>query len=434
MPRATDRILRLAACLSLAASALPAQERDAFEEPPIRYSATEPNDAVTRLNRAIGDRADEIRAWPARRRLEWVLAQLGVAPESQILVFGKTSLQRRIISPSNPRALYFSDDAYVGWVPGGMMEVTVFDPVLGATFYQIDPEVPGPLIRRSGECLLCHKAHESTPTLRARSIFAAADGEPLGGSSSANIEPSTPLAERWGGWYVTGRAGAAFRHRGNVTGESTEVLAAAPRGEVLASLPASAHPEAYPCPTSDVVALLVHDHQVHVHNVLLAASQQSRLALQRWPVMREVLRLPPDAPPSGSCVVVLDSQARKVTDALLCVGESAFPAGGVGGHGAFEAAYRAGRRPDAQGRALRDLDLTTRLFRHRCSPLVYAESFRSMPDELRSRVLRRLSEGLSAEVAPEGFRHLPDAERRAIREILAATLPGFPASAEKVSR
>lgn len=417
----------------LAAGRVAAQDRDAFEGPPIRYSETLPDDAVTRLNRLVAGRADEMRGWDERRRLAWVLDQLGVPAASQLLVFSKTSLQRQDIGPGHPRALFFSDDAYVGWVPGGMMEITVFDPVLGATFYQIDPSARGPLAQRSAECLLCHRAHESAPSLRARSVFPDRQGEPLGGSSAANIEPSTPLEARWGGWYVTGRPGM-LRHRGNVTGDTLEALSGAPAGRVLAELPAAANPGLYPRPTSDVVALLVHDHQVHVHNVLLSAALQSRLALHRWPFMREVLRLPADAPPAGSCLVVLDSQARKVTDALLCVGESAFPEDGVGGHGDFEAAYRAGRRPDPLGRSLRDLDLSTRLFRYRCSPLVYAESFRAMPEELRSRVLRRLADGLSAKVAPEGFQHLPDAERRAIREILEATLPGFPAIAAKAGR
>lgn len=44
-----------------------------------------------------------------------------------LLVFSKTSLQINPISPSNPRALYFSANAYVGWVPGGMIEAIVFD-------------------------------------------------------------------------------------------------------------------------------------------------------------------------------------------------------------------------------------------------------------------------------------------------------------------
>jgi hypothetical protein len=335
-----------------------------------------------------------------------------------------------LISPTNPRALYFSDEAYVGWVPGGAVEITVFDPVLGATFYVVDAQQPetAPLIARSPECLLCHAHHDHTPSLRTRSVFPDAAGEPLAGSGSANVEPATPLAERWGGWYVTGRT-AGLRHRGNVTGQTTEDFTgdAGLRGEVRATLPPGPDGARYPRATSDIVALLMHDHQVHVHNVLCAANQQARIALFRWPAMRELLQLPADSAPAGSCLVVLNSQAEKVIAALLCQGEAAFPAGGVQGDGAFERAYAATRRADARDRSLRDLDLRTRLFKYRCSPLIYARTFEAMPKELRTVVLRRLSVGLrAAQPAPE-FAHLPADERQAIHEILTATLPGLPA-------
>ena len=81
----------------------------------------------------------------------------------------------------------------------------------------------------------------------------------------------------------------------------------------------------------------------------------------------------------------------------------------------------------AQGRALRDLDLKTRLFRYRCSPLIYSASFRGFPPELRTLVLARLADILRAEAPPADYAYLPAAERRAIAEILAATLPDLPA-------
>ena len=160
--------LLLAATLALRGT-LGAQNHEPFEDPPINYSTTVPVDAVSRLNAAMAKQAEEIRGWPARRRLRWLLEQLQVPVESQLLVFGKTSLQRGLISPGNPRALYFSDEAYVGWVPGGAIEITVFDPVLGATFYVLDAQQPetAPLIARSQECLLCHAHHDHTPSLRA---------------------------------------------------------------------------------------------------------------------------------------------------------------------------------------------------------------------------------------------------------------------------
>ncbi len=427
-------VLRRPACLLAvlltATGALRAQRHEPFEDAPINYSATVPVDAVSRLNAAAAKQAEEIRGWPARRRLRWLLERLQVPVESQLLVFGKTSLQRGLISPTNPRALYFSDEAYVGWVPGGAIEITVFDATLGATFYVLDAQQPeaAPLAARSQDCLLCHAHHDHTPSLRARSVFPDAAGEPLGGSGGANIEPGTPLAERWGGWYVTGRT-PGLRHRGNVTGKATEDFTEGEglRGVAGPALPPGPDGARYPRATSDIVALLMHDHQVHVHNVLCTANQEARLALHRWPAMRELLQLSADSPPAGSCLVVLNSQAEKVLAALLCKGEAAFPADGVQGDGAFEKAYAASRRADDRGRSLRDLDLRTRLLKYRCSPLIYARTFEAMPKELRAVVLRRLSVGLlAAEPAPE-FAHLPVDERKAIHEILTATLPGLPA-------
>src|SRR5438128_792696 len=45
-----------------------------------------------------------------------VLEALKVPVESQSLVFSKTSLQSHFINPTNPRALYFSDEASVGFI------------------------------------------------------------------------------------------------------------------------------------------------------------------------------------------------------------------------------------------------------------------------------------------------------------------------------
>jgi hypothetical protein len=418
-------------CLAGLAAGGRAQEAEPFEDPPINYSATKPNDRASKLNEAFRKQADEIRGWPARRRLRWLLDQLDVPVDSQILVFSKTSHQRAIIGPKNPRVLFFSDEAYVGWVPGGAMEVTLFDPVLGATFYLLDATEDGekPILQRDNQCLSCHKSYERTPSLRARSVMPDAEGEALSGSSISNIDPDTPYTDRWGGWYVTG-APSPFRHRGNTVGKTEADFRTADGkgGVTLQSLKDYFDIGRYPKPTSDIVALSVHDHQVFVHNVLAAANQTARLSLARWPATREILQLPADAPLAGSTLVSLTSEADKVISALLCREEPALPAEGLRGDGEFEKSYEKGRRADPQGRALRDLDLKTRLFRYRCSPLIYSESFKGFPPELRTLVLTRLAAILRAEEPPADYAYLPAAERKAIDEILTATLPDLPAS------
>ncbi len=407
-----------------------AQQVEPFEEPPINYSATPTNDRATAINAIFQSRAMEIRSMPAKKRLQWLLDEMGVPVESQIFVFSKTSLQRDLINPEAPRVLYFSDEAYIGWSPTGAFEVAVFDAKLGATFYVFEPHATKeePLLMRSGDCLLCHSRHEHTPSLRTRSVFPDASGEPLSGSGSSNIAPSTPLAERWGGWYVTGTE-APFEHRGNLTGKKIDDFegpAALPTRNLL-SLEGVVDTRRYLLKTSDVVPLLMHDHQVHVHNVLSTANQDARIALHRWPAMREILGLPANAPPQGSCLVVFDSQAEKILDALLCRDEAAWPAGGIRGDGVFTPAYAKTRKPDTKGRSLRDLDLQTHLFRYRCSPLIYSQSFTTLPKQLADIVLLRLSSGLRAFPPSPAFGHLADDERVAIHEILSATLPNLPA-------
>lgn len=423
-------ILLVAGLIGPLATGALAQQIEPFEEPPINYSATPTNDRATAISAKFQSRAMEIRSMPAKKRLQWLLDEMGVPVESQIFVFSKTSLQRDLINPETPRVLYFSDEAYLGWSPTGAFEVAVFDAKLGATFYVFEPHATKeePLLARSGDCLLCHSRHEHTPSLRTRSVFPDANGEPLSGSGSANIAPSTPLAERWGGWYVTGTK-APFEHRGNLTGKKMDDFegpSAQPTRNLL-SLEGVVDTRRYLLKTSDVVPLLMHDHQVHVHNVLSTANQDARIALHRWPAMREILGLPANAPPQGSCLVVFDSQAEKVLDALLCRDEAAWPAEGIHGDGVFAPAYAKTRKPDTKGRSLRDLDLQTRLFRYRCSPLIYSESFTSLPKQLHDIVLLRLSSGLRAFPPSPSFGHLPDDERAAIHEILSATLPNLPA-------
>jgi len=422
--------LRFLLAVGLTVPAVRAQQAEPFEEEPIRYSATPADDRATALNAAHQARANAIRSLPAKKRLQWLLDEFKVPAESQLFVFSKTSLPRALITPETPRVLYFSDEAYVGWAPAGAFEVTVFDPRLGATFYVFDAHETGaaPLLLRDSDCLLCHARHEHTPSLRTRTVFPDARGEPLAGSGSANIAPSTPLEERWGGWYVTG-GGPGLRHRGNLTGRKAEDFEgpSAQPTRNLASLEGVVDTRRYLLKTSDVVPMLLHDHQVHVHNVISTALQDARIALHRWPAMRKILGLPDDAPPQGSCVVVFESQAEKLIDALLCRDEAPWPADPLRSDGVFAAAYAKTRKPDPQGRSLRDLDLRTRLFRYRCSPLIYSESFTHLPRPLRETTLLRLSAGLRAFPPSPAFGHLDEAERVAIHEILTATLPDLPA-------
>ena len=70
------------------------------------------------------------------------------------------------------------------------------------------------------------------------------------------------------------------------------------------------------------------------------------------------------------------------------------------------------------------MDLTKRLLKYSCSYLLYSEAFAGLPADLRNAVYRRLFEILSGRAPSATYAHLSAADRRAISEILRATLGG----------
>lgn len=425
-------LMGMVAALALGEMGINAYD-DEYEQEPIRYSATKPNDMIQRVEAAWAGRQKEIAQWTERRRLEWLMGELGIAPESQVLVFSRTSLQRRLISPTNPRALYFSDEAYLGWVPGGAMEVTVFDPNLGAIFYVFDAGELKPgraMFDRSASCLDCHtRTTRGTPGFMARSVFPDERGEPILKAGTFDVDGRTPLEQRWGGWYVTGRHGSK-PHMGNVLAKETPMgaLLDTGRGSNLERLDEFFATERYPRGTSDLVALMVFEHQMQVQNELLTANQAVRVALHRWRSIQEALGEKPGGALSGSTLSLLNHHAARVVRSLLFWEEAPLPAEGVSGEEAFVRAYQAGKVSDSQGRSLKELDLKGRLYKYRCSPVIYSKLMAELPPPLRSEVLERLRVVLVSEDAPDGFGYLDRSERRAIHDILRETLPNLPDS------
>ena len=88
--------------------------------------------------------------------MDSLLDALGIPVSSQTLVFSKTSAQFRLISTTNPRALYFNDDSYVGWVPGGpFLEISAATAEGTTVFYTLpqDPTKPASFQPDNGVCL-----------------------------------------------------------------------------------------------------------------------------------------------------------------------------------------------------------------------------------------------------------------------------------------
>jgi hypothetical protein len=401
-----------------------------YEGEPINYYTAPVNDPVARLQERID--SGELRlAYDADHGyLPSVLQALDISPESQMLVFSKTSLQQQRISPSRPRAIYFNDDVYVGWVQHGpVMEVSAVDPRQGAIFYTLAQQAGDPpkFVRDRGNCLSCHVSSRTwdVPGHLVRSVFTAPDGQPHFGAGTFRTNHSSPLAERWGGWYVSGTHGD-LRHMGNVLAaddehpEKLDIEA----GANVTDLSSLVDTSPYLSPHSDLVALMVLEHQTDMHNLITRAGYDTRRALRDGRVMNQLLRLPDDHL-SDSTRQRIDHAGERLLKYLLFVDEAKLTSP-LRGTSKFAEQFSTLGPRDSRGRSLRDFDLQRRLFRFPCSYLIYADAFEALPDQLKHYLYHRLGEILNGRDTSDTYAHLTAADRQAIREILRDTKAGLP--------
>lgn len=402
----TARPIIFALVLAATGGGLWAEEapRHRFSEAPHLYWSRPPSDAFSRLVSG----GFQLDAAGEKTALLSLLAALKIPVSSQLLVYSATSFQGGLIRPANPRALYFNDEVYVGYVPGGRIEVAAIDPDLGPVFQLLRSGRDGRLeISRSERCMNCHAGRTSrqVPGLVAESVICTDTGASLDGFRREQVGHTIPLSERLGGWHVTG-AHEKGGHLGNLVGR------AADGGYQRVSNPPATQFdwERYPARTSDLLPHLIHEHQLGFHNLVTLAAYRTRDALEAG---GGTIR-PDDVP-------VLDDIARQLVRYLLFADEAKLPPGGVQPDPAYARDFQATRVPSSDGTSLRDLDLRTRLFRYRCSYMIHTSGFAALRREIKDRVLAGLGAALAESSEPAEFDYLPAAEKRAIRSILRAT-------------
>lgn len=395
----------------------------------IGYRQGDSQDPVARLQQRLERGEVRLDYDETTGYLAAVLRELQIPVSSQGLVFSKTSFQLHRIEPHHPRAIYFNDDAYVGWVRGGeVLELAAVDPVRGGIFYVLDQtRTARPKFIRNDECLQCHAANNTrhVPGFVVRSVYPDDRGYPISSLGSHVTNHTSPLRERWGGWYVTGTHGTE-RHAGNMLfdeksrPENPESLT----GGNLTSLVGKFSPREYLSPHSDVVALLVLEHQTQTHNLVTRLNYETRLALHHQRVLDDALQ--------RKTVGLSDSTRRRIERAaselvrqLLLVGEARWR-DPIRGTSSFAREFSASGRRDRQGRSLRDLDLQTRLFRYPCSYLIYSESIHRLPDEARAELWRQLELALTGKSTGPDIPTIPPTEAQNIIEILRDTKKDLP--------
>lgn len=391
----------------------------------IRYIDHGRRNAVARLQERLAagqtrlDYADRSGYLPA------LLKALDVPISSQVLVFSKTSFQASRINPHNPRAIYFNDSVAIGHVPGSaLLELTATDADAGVVFFTLHPTDKGTpaLTRQTHDCLQCHAIPRTlgVPGLVVRSVFPDRSGMPVFRAGSFFTDHRSPLEQRWGGWYVTGTHGSA-RHMGNrLTVDDSGTLEPASSGEVT-TLDRFFDRSRHLAPHSDLVALMVLEHQVRLTNLITRVAWESKLALA-YHANRAVMLNEPAGEWSDSIRRRIEQPAEVLLRSLLMVDESPLTSP-VSGTSGFAREYSARGPRDSRHRSLYELDLKSRLYRYRCSPLIYSEQFSGLPREVRDYVYRRLVEVLEGKDRSADFTGITNEERAAVLAILEETFP-----------
>lgn len=382
----------------------------------------EPRDPVAALDERIRTGQEALTFHPRWGYLPSLLDGLGIPRSSQLLVFSKTSAQFRWITAHNPRAIYFNDETYVGWVPGGpMLEISTAVPGAGAAFYTLSQRRQGAprLVLDNGACLQCHESARTlgVPGHLTRSVFPAMDGLPHFSHGTVNVDHSTPVDKRWGGWFVSGSI--PMSHRGNAVGK-TGAFTLFSRGDLARPYGTLFDRDRYLTPYSDVVAHLVLAHQTRVHNAIARAGIEANRAITYQDEMTRLFGLPSESL-LASVKRRIERPAEQLVRDLLMVQESSLT-GPIRGDSGFTEHFEARDSPTTHHDPLRQLDLQSRLFRLRCSFLIRSRAYRALPDRVRSYVRERLTAILSAEDDTGMFGHLGTRERGEIREILEQTL------------
>ena len=396
------RLIVAALALAVTSASVIAQRTGVFDQsrnhPAIKYGTADTTTVVDELNRRLADGSAQLVYEEKSGYLRSVLELLKIPVESQVLVYTQTSMQARHVTMTNPRAVYFNDEASVAFIRGaGLLEIVAQDPVLGSIFYVIHQDAGA--ARRFGreqQCLSCHLSWDTlgVPGLTVLSTFPRKTDRDY--ANGFFVDHYRPIQERWGGWYVTGTRVPA-RHAGNLPLFMDKAPDVPPPAR--ASLEGQFDLSGYLTPYSDVVALMVLDHQAHFSNLVTRATWEARL---------------------GNEMRIAES-ADTLADYLLFVDEAPIIDGPIAGSSGFAEVFMAQGKKDAKGRSLRELDLKTRLQKYPLSYMIYTPQFRALPEAPKNLVMGRINDVLAGKITGPKYAHLTPELRAAIREILAAT-------------
>ncbi|MEZ6093543.1 MAG: hypothetical protein R3C03_04795 [Pirellulaceae bacterium] len=234
-----------------------------------------------------------------------------------------------------------------------------------------------------------HIQNQNVPGYLVRSVYPDVDGQPIYSLGTVTTDHTTSFSERFGGWYVTGDHGE-MRHRGNAIAKADiNQPIEFEHGANQLELPRNVNTSDYPGGGSDIVALMILEHQTQAHNLITAANYEVRRALNYQSVMNEALDRPNEYR-SDSTLRRIDKAASRLADYMLFRDAEQFESP-VKGTSNFQTEFEQATKLDDKGRSIRQLDLQNRLFRYPCSFLICSKSFDELPDQVRTLTLKKIN-------------------------------------------
>lgn len=403
---------------------LPAQQGGVLEPGSIVNYASADGlaDPISQLQKDLNSGKVKLEYEPEHGYLISLLKVLNVPVSSQTLVFSKTSSQATNTSPESPRALYYNDTIYVGWAKNDpLLDIIAMDPIKGPEFFTLaqKPAVKPEFDRNIDTCLTCHMTPKTMniPGLIVKSVLASSDGHAISQANTFIAGHNNPLAQRWGGWYVTGKHGTDT-HMGNafLAGlDPTKVDLKATSN--LTDLTGKIDTSKFLAPTSDTVALMVLDHSVRIVNFITSAQYASIYADHE-------AKAGPAGLAAGQREMTL--AASRLVQYMLMRNEAVLH-GPIEGDPGFQKVFTSDGPRDSKGRSLREFDLNTRLFKYPCSFEVYSAQFDALPGTMRDMIWEMVDQTLAGKNLWPQYPAMAEADRANVREILLDTKPDYKA-------
>jgi len=380
-----------------------------------RYLEKLPQDPFSNFKRKMESGIIKLNFGSEKKYLSSLLDELTISPHSQLLVYSTTSLQLSRISPTNPRAIYFTDDIYLGYVPGGQIEIIGIDPQLGAIPYIFnlpkENDFKHPTIYRSKRCMNCHASPDigGAPGLLIASVIPGDGGGSIDAFRKKISGHGVPYEKRFGGWHITGRH-PFVETWANQIGEMRDgniLKIPNPPGKYFTW-------DKYLTEKSDLIPHLLLEHQIGFTNRCIAITYK----------FRELKILNRDS----RNINLIEEETQSLLSYILFKNEALLPENKINSETQYVLDFENSSTRNQKGKDLRKLNLKTRLFNLRCSYMIFSNSFSGLPSVIKDCLINKLHLILSCDQKkiPPAFSYLGNDERKIIKQILSTSLPGFP--------